>query len=97
VEYFHPLFAYEALWNLLNMALLLWLGRRFKDNLKHGDLLLVYSIMYPIGRFLLEFLRLDTSQVAGVNANQVFMVVVAIVAAVLLFLRHRPHKEQATE
>jgi phosphatidylglycerol:prolipoprotein diacylglycerol transferase len=95
VEYYHPLFAYESLWNLLNMALLLWLGRRFKDSLKPGDILLVYSIMYPVGRFLLEFLRLDTSQVAGVNANQTFMAIVAIVATVLLFLRHRPLKKPA--
>ena len=77
------------------MALLLWLGRRFKDSLKPGDLLIIYSIMYAIGRFLLEFLRLDTSQVAGVNANQTFMVIVAVVAGVLLFLRHRPLKKQS--
>ena len=97
VEYYHPLFAYESLWNLLTMALLLWLGRRLKESLKPGDLLLIYSILYPVGRFLLEFLRLDTSQIAGINANQTFMAIVAILAIVLLFLRHLPKKQQANQ
>lgn len=93
VEYFHPLFAYESIWNLANMALLLWLGRRFREHLKPGDILLVYCIMYPVGRFLLEFLRLDPSQIAGINANQTFMAIVTIISAIILFLRHRPLKK----
>lgn len=88
-EYFHPLFLYESLWNLGNMFLLLWLGRRFSDKLKPGDLLFVYLIMYPIGRFLLDFLRLDASQIGGVNANQTFMAVVVILAGLTLIVRHR--------
>jgi phosphatidylglycerol:prolipoprotein diacylglycerol transferase len=46
-------------------------------------------IIYPVGRFLLEFLRLDASQVAGLNANQTMMAVVALAAAAILYLRHR--------
>jgi phosphatidylglycerol:prolipoprotein diacylglycerol transferase len=86
---FHPLFLYESMWNLGNMFLLLWLNRRYEGKLKSGDLLLVYMIVYPVGRFLLDFLRLDASQLGGVNANQTFMAVVAVVSAVALFLRHR--------
>ena len=88
-EYFHPLFLYESLWNLGNMALLLWLNRRRAERLKPGDLLLVYLIMYPLGRFLLDFLRLDASLVGGVNANQTFMAIVAFLSATILFWRHR--------
>jgi phosphatidylglycerol:prolipoprotein diacylglycerol transferase len=88
-EYFHPLFLYESLWNLGNMFLLLWLNRKYADRLKPGDLLLVYLIVYPIGRFLLDFLRLDASQLGGINANQSFMAVVALVSGVTLFLRRR--------
>jgi len=86
---YHPLFLYESIWNLLNMGLLLWLGRRFPDRLKPGDLVLVYAIVYPIGRFFLEFLRLDSSQIAGVNANQTFMAIVTLASAALLIWRHR--------
>lgn len=88
-EYYHPLFLYESLWNLGNMFLLIWLSRRFKDSLKTGDIFLVYLLVYPLGRFLLEFLRLDASQIAGVNANQTFMLIVMLCAAAALFWRHR--------
>jgi phosphatidylglycerol:prolipoprotein diacylglycerol transferase len=88
-ERFHPLFLYESLWNLGNMFLLLWLSRKHADKLRKGDLALVYLIVYPVGRFLLEFLRLDSAQVGGLNANQTFMAVVAVVAAGILIVRHQ--------
>jgi phosphatidylglycerol:prolipoprotein diacylglycerol transferase len=86
--HFHPLFLYESLWNLMNMAILLFVGRRFKDKLIPGDIVLLYAIIYPLGRFLLEFIRLDSAQIAGINANQTFMLVVAIVAALAIIWRH---------
>ena len=89
-DYFHPLFLYESLWNVLIMAVLLWMARKFEKWLKPGDLFLIYMIMYSIGRFSLEFLRLDASQVGGINFNQTFVVFVALIAGVILFLRHRP-------
>jgi len=71
------------------MGILLWIGKRFAVRLKAGDIFLTYLIIYPVGRFLLEFLRLDSSQVAGLNVNQTLMGVIAICAAAALFLRHR--------
>ena len=89
VEYYHPLFLYESIWNLMNMFLLLWISRKFVDSLKQGDVFLIYLIVYPIGRFLLEFLRLDSSLVDGININQTVMAVVAVCAGLALYLRHR--------
>jgi phosphatidylglycerol---prolipoprotein diacylglyceryl transferase len=89
VEYYHPLFLYESLWNLMNMFLLIWISRRYTDSLKNGDIFLVYLIVYPIGRFLLDFLRLDASMVGGININQTIMAFVAVFASVTLYLRHR--------
>jgi len=89
VEYYHPLFLYESLWNLGNMFLLLWISRRLGDRLKNGDLFLIYLITYPVGRFLLDFLRLDASQVAGININQTVMAVVAVLSTAALLWRHR--------
>ncbi|MEJ2597934.1 MAG: prolipoprotein diacylglyceryl transferase [Anaerolineales bacterium] len=89
VAYYHPLFLYESIWDLANMFFLLWLGRRFANRLKAGDVFLVYLIIYPIGRFLLEFVRLDSSMVAGINANQYLMLVVILLSALALYLRHR--------
>lgn len=87
--YYQPTFLYESIWNLANMAFLLWLSRRFSDKLKSGDIFLVYLIVYPLGRFLLEFVRLDSSQLAGINANQAFMLVVLVAAIIVLLWRHR--------
>jgi phosphatidylglycerol:prolipoprotein diacylglycerol transferase len=95
-ERFHPLFLYESIWNLINMALLLWLGHRYAKSLRNGDIFLVYLIGYPVGRFLLEFLRLDSSQVAGLNANQTVMLIVALTAGVVLFLRWRKNPPNST-
>lgn len=89
VEYYHPLFLYESLWNLGNMFLMLWISHRFASRLKNGDIFLIYLIVYPVGRFLLDFLRLDASMVGGININQSIMAVVAVCAALNLSLRHR--------
>jgi phosphatidylglycerol:prolipoprotein diacylglycerol transferase len=95
VEYYHPLFLYESIWNIGNMFLLLWISRRYTDWLKSGDLFIIYLIVYPVGRFLLDFLRLDASIVAGLNINQTVMAVVAVGAALALVLRHRSNRKPA--
>jgi phosphatidylglycerol---prolipoprotein diacylglyceryl transferase len=90
---YHPLFLYESLWNAANLVLLLWLGRKYQHRLKPGDLFITYLLVYPLGRFLLEFLRLDAAQIAGINANQTVSLIVALAAGVALFLRHRPGQQ----
>jgi phosphatidylglycerol:prolipoprotein diacylglycerol transferase len=94
IAYYQPLFLYESLWDLANMAILLWLSRRFPDRLKAGDIFLGYLVIYPVGRFLLDFIRLDASRVAGINANQTLAAVVAVVAAGVLIWRHRPSRSE---
>lgn len=88
IEYYHPTFFYEFLWNLLNMFILLWVGRKFAGKIKDGDVLLLYMVIYPLGRFLLEFIRLESSPIAGVNINQVAMAVIGILSVVALIIRH---------
>jgi phosphatidylglycerol:prolipoprotein diacylglycerol transferase len=88
--YYQPLFLYESLWDLANMAFLLWLARRHGAVLRAGDVFLVYMIVYGIGRFLLEFIRVDASRVEGINFNQTVMAAVVVGATVALAWRHRP-------
>jgi phosphatidylglycerol:prolipoprotein diacylglycerol transferase len=94
-EHFHPLFLYESLWNLMNMGILLWVGRKYDDKLRNGDLLLIYLIVYPVGRFLLEFIRLNSAEIAGINANQTVMIFVALFSGVVLFFRKRNTKNNS--
>lgn len=86
---YHPLFAYELIYNLINMAVLLWISRKFAGRLRDGDIFHAYLVIYPFGRFFLEFLRLDPSPVAGININQTIMAIIAVAAAAVLIFRKR--------
>ena len=86
---YHPLFLYESLYNLLIVFCLWKLDRSEKIKLQGGSLFLIYLIAYPVGRFFLEFLRLDTAQIGGININQVVMAVTALTASVLLVFREK--------
>lgn len=88
VERYHPLFLYESLLSFANVGILIWLTWRYAERLKNGDIFLIYLILYPLERFFLEFLRLDPSQVGGINANQTVMGIIALVAAAILIWRH---------
>ncbi len=88
VEKYHPLFLYESLLNLIGAGVLLWIDRKFKDKLFKGDIFFGYLIWYSTVRFALEFLRLDPSPVNGININQTSMLVVGVLAAIVLVLRH---------
>jgi phosphatidylglycerol:prolipoprotein diacylglycerol transferase len=96
---YHPLFLYESIWNIANALFLLWLGRHLSHKLKPGDIFLSYLIIYPLGRFLLEFLRLDSSQVAGLNINQTLMLIVGLLSGALLISRHllKAHEERKSD
>lgn len=97
ISTYHPLFLYESLYNLAFTCCLWKLDRSKKIHLKQGSLFLIYLIAYPLGRFFLEFLRLDTAQVGGINVNQTVMAVVAVTSAVCLFLREKKEKKEGSE
>jgi phosphatidylglycerol:prolipoprotein diacylglycerol transferase len=82
------MFLYESIWNLFNFFLLMYLGRAKEDKLLPGDLLYIYLIVYPVGRFLLEFIRLDASYVGSININQIIMACVAVFATWMLIFNH---------
>jgi phosphatidylglycerol:prolipoprotein diacylglycerol transferase len=75
---YHPIFLYESIWNIGVMVLLLWLGRKQTESLKSGDLFIIYVGCYAAIRLLLDFLRMDASQIAGWNANQFVMAVILV-------------------
>lgn len=87
--FYHPLFLYESLWSLLNMAVLLVVSVRYRQVIRRGNLFLGYVVIYGLGRFGLEFLRLDISSAGGVNINQVFMLAVVFAAGAVLIIRQR--------
>ena len=89
ISSYHPLFLYESIWSLLNVAFLLWIKGKYGGKLQSGSLFALYLLVYGVGRVGLEFLRLDISSWQGINLNQIAMSLVVISAAVVLYNRQR--------
>ena len=85
---FHPLFAYEALLNLVGLVLILWIARRFARRLYDGDVLLLYLVWYSAVRTALEPLRDDNWIILGVPTAIWIGIITIILAGGLLILRH---------
>lgn len=84
---FHPTFLYESIWNLLGVAILLLIDRRFK--LRKGMMLWSYIVWYTLGRIPIESIRLDKAQewtVLGIEArtNTWTSVLMFLIAVTLL-------------
>jgi len=88
---FHPTFLYEAIWNLIVMAILLRVARRWQ-RYPPGYVLALYLALYSLGRFFVEGLRVDPAHEIGpFRLNQVVAAAVfACSLVVLLRLRRRP-------
>jgi phosphatidylglycerol:prolipoprotein diacylglycerol transferase len=86
---FHPTFLYESLGNLVNFGILMYVSRRFAGRLKHGDLILLYGILYPLLRFLIEFQRPDAWKIGGVATAQWIAIGSILLCGGLLLHRHR--------
>ena len=87
--HFHPMFLYESLWNLFNFLILIRISKDEQQRKRSGELFLIYLIIYAIGRFFLEFIRIDASYISGINANQVTMAFVAVISSITGVLRYR--------
>lgn len=88
---FHPTFAYEMIVDFLLAGLLFWLGRQKKLRLREGDLLWVYLIIYSIGRFIIEQIRVDSATVGGLKTPALIALLTIVVAWTAIIIRHRPN------
>jgi phosphatidylglycerol:prolipoprotein diacylglycerol transferase len=86
---FQPLFLYESLSGVLAAAGLIWLGFRFRDRLRPGDLALTFFIWYGVVRFALETLRHDNWTFFGVPMAQIVSLLFIVPGLAILIWRHR--------
>jgi prolipoprotein diacylglyceryl transferase len=87
---FHPTFLYESLWSLLGIAVLLLLERRF--NLRWGRMFAAYLMWYSFGRFFVESIRLDPSDVFfGLRTNQISALAGILVGLALFMIQRARH------
>jgi phosphatidylglycerol:prolipoprotein diacylglycerol transferase len=88
---FHPTFAYEMLWNFLAAGFLLWLSRRYKDDLKPGALFAGWLVLAGLGRVIIELFRPDQPKIGdlGFSYSSLFAALMAIAGAILLMVRYK--------
>ncbi|KAB8168729.1 prolipoprotein diacylglyceryl transferase [Streptomyces sp. 3MP-14] len=95
---FHPTFLYESLWCLGVGLLVIWADRRFR--LGHGRAFALYVAAYTVGRFWIEYLRIDEAhEFLGLRLNNWTSIVVflAAVAYLVLSARSHPGREENVE
>ncbi len=85
---FVPMFAYEAILNLIGMVLLLWIARHFARRLYDGDIALMYIIWYGAVRSLLETYRVNNWVILGVPTAIWIGIIGIILAGAFLIVRH---------
>lgn len=95
---YHPTFLYESLWCVGVALLVIWADRRFK--LGHGRAFALYVAAYTVGRFWIEYMRVDDAHhVLGMRLNNWTAIVVflAAVACIAVSAKKRPGREEAVE
>jgi phosphatidylglycerol---prolipoprotein diacylglyceryl transferase len=82
-EGFHPTFFYEAIYLILIGFYLKAMYER--KTTYSGNLFCLYLILYSIGRFFLEFMRLDSLKIGFFPAAQVLCLVFILIASFFYF------------
>ena len=85
---FVPLFAYEAVLNLIGMAVLLLVIRRFAPRLLAGDITLMYIMWYGSVRAMLEGYRTGNWVILGIPTAVWIGILAVVLAAAWLVIRH---------
>ncbi|WP_405654122.1 prolipoprotein diacylglyceryl transferase [Streptomyces sp. RK9] len=95
---YHPTFLYESLWCIGVAVLVIWADRRFK--LGHGRAFALYVASYCVGRFWIEYMRVDDAhEFLGLRLNNWTALLVFVLAVVYFVVsaRTRPGREEVVE
>lgn len=85
--HFHPTFFYETAIDGVFLYILLSLSKKFKLP---GQTFALYLILYSVGRFIVEFWRIDTATIGEVKVAHIFTIIMFLVGLWLFnFQRNR--------
>lgn len=84
LNYYHPTFLYESVWNLSGFLFMLLLRR--SKFLRSGDLLPFYLIWYSVGRFFIEGMRTDSLYIGDTNLRTAQVISLLMIAGGIGFL-----------
>ena len=95
----HPTFLYESLWNLIGLALIVFIVYRKKKF--NGQVFFAYLGWYGLGRAYIETLRADSLYIVGELKFSVFVgiacVIAAIIGEIVLYRRYKEEKLEMSE
>lgn len=82
----HPVIVYEMIWNMVVLAVI-W---KLRDRLvPPGMLFAAYLMLYSLGRFVIQFMRLDKEWFAGLQEAHIISIIVLAVCVPLIAYRAR--------
>ncbi len=84
LNYYHPTFLYESVWNLIGFSIILILRRT--KIIRSGDLLPFYLIWYSIGRFFIEGMRTDSLYIGNTGLRTAQITSLLLIAGGIGFL-----------
>lgn len=86
---FHPTFAYEMILNILIVLFLLWLSRRYEEELKPGAIFSAWLMLAGLSRTFIEFFRPDQARIGETFISYTMAVsfLMALAGLVMLLIR----------
>ncbi len=78
----HPTFLYESIWDFCLFLFLMWLRKNKKYD---GNVFVYYAIIYSVGRFFIEGLRIDSLMIGPLRMAQVISLVTIAVGIIIHF------------
>lgn len=95
----HPTFFYESVWNLIGLAIIVFIVYRKKKF--NGQVFFAYLGWYGLGRAYIETLRADSLYIVGELKFSVFVGIVCVIAAIVgeivLYRRYKEEKLEMSE
>jgi phosphatidylglycerol:prolipoprotein diacylglycerol transferase len=94
---FHPLFFYESGLDIAGGFIALWLGRRFSDRLRDGDVASFWGIWYGAVRTILETFRQGYNWTLGGAIPTAQLIGIGLIVAGVLTIAWRHRRPRAAE
>ena len=92
---FHPVFLYEAMWDVTIFFILMTLWPRLWERFRPGSVAAVYVILYAGGRAAIEAVRIDdTPELGGVRFNQIVSVFAIATGLLVLAMLDRKRRSR---
>ena len=87
-------FFYESLWNV---GVLIFLLLYRKKERKAGSVFLWYMVLYGVGRFWIEGLRMDSLMLGSLRVSQLLSALIVVFALVMLIVRRRQRAQELVD